>query len=109
MYLFLPMFVNGSANYWIFSALLFYGVLDVFIKYNNDCYTTISEVLLNALYGLFISGAFLMAMYAGNASKYLFFNEMNTGTDTCSRPANQQFKCKAYKNGELLGTTNQAM
>jgi hypothetical protein len=103
MYLFLPMFINKSANYWIFSALIGYGLLDVLIKYNNQCYSGISEILLNSLYGLTIGASIVMLMYAGNASKYLFFNEMNTGESTCSRPANQQFKCKAYKNGELLG------
>jgi len=105
MYLFLPMFINGHANYWIFSALLAYGFLDIFVKFNNKCYSGASEVLLNSLFGLVMAAAFVMAMYAGNASKYLFFNEMNTGTDTCSRPANQQFKCKVYKNGELVGNT----
>lgn len=104
MYLFLPMFINNAANWWIFSLLVGYGFLDVFIKYQHQCYTGVSEILLNALYGLTISTCFILAMYAGGASKYLFFNEMNTGTDTCSKPANQQFKCKAYKNGELLGT-----
>lgn len=104
MYLFLPMFINNAANWWIFSLLLGYGILDVFIKYQHQCYTGISEILLNALYGLTISSVFIIAMYSGGASKYLFFNEMNTGTDTCSKPANQQFKCKAYKNGELLGS-----
>lgn len=106
MYLFLPMFINGHANFWIFSALLSYGFLDVFIKLKNGCYVKLSEVLLNALCGLTISAGFVMLMYAGNSQKYLFFNEMNTGTETCSRPSNQQFKCKVYKNGELVGNTS---
>lgn len=107
MYLFLPMFLNNAANWWIFSAFVAYAILDMFIRSAYGCYSAanmISEILLNIICGCGLSAGIVMAMYAGGSSKFLFFNEMNTGTDTCSRPANQQFKCKAYKNGELLGT-----
>lgn len=104
MYLFLPMFINGAYNWWIFSALVCYSIIDFLVRRSYSCYTSTSEILLNIICGGGLAAAIIMAMYAGGSAKFLFFNEMNTGTDTCSRPANQQFKCKAYKNGELLGS-----
>lgn len=104
-YLFLPMFLNGYANYWIFSLILFYGIVDFFIKYNYNCIKSTSDILINLVYGLLMGTIFIISMYSGGSQDYLFFNEMNTGVDTCSKPKNQQFKCKVYKNGELIGTT----
>lgn len=111
MYLFLPMFLNNAANWWIFSAFVMYFILDFVIRYSYGCYgginqyaNKITEILINIISGLGLAAGIVMSMYAGGSSKFLFFNEMNTGTETCSRPANQQFKCKAYKNGELLGS-----
>jgi len=104
MYLFLPMFINGAYNWSIFAALICYAILDFVVRKSYSCYTSSSEIILNIICGAGIASTIIMAMYAGGSSKFLFFNEMNTGTDTCSRPANQQFKCKAYKNGELLGS-----
>ena len=107
-YLFLPMFINGYANFSIFSVLILYGLLDIFIKYYNSCYKSISynELIFNFLGGSILAIAFVMSLYQGGSSKYLFFNEMNTGADVCYAPSNQQFKCKVYKNGELVGNTS---
>lgn len=104
-YLFLPMFFNGYANYWIFSLLLFYGIVDFFVKINYNCMLSVSDIILNIIYGLFMGTVFVISMYSGGSQDYLFFNEMNTGANTCSKPKNQQFKCKVYKNGELIGST----
>lgn len=104
MYLSIPMFINGSVNYWIFSGLLVYFFADVFIKTYKGCIIKTSELILNILTGLASSAVIITLMYAGGSSKYLFFNETQSNKEVCSMPSKQTFKCQVYKNGELLGT-----
>jgi hypothetical protein len=103
MYLFIPMFANGSVNYWIFSSLLIYFLIDIFIKIYKGCIVKMSELFLNIVTGLASSAIIVTLMYAGNSSKYLFFNETQGNKDVCSMPKKQTFKCSVYKNGELIG------
>ena len=103
MYLCIPMFSNGSVNYWIFSGLIVYFFSDMFIKIYKGCLIKMSELFLNVLTGLASAALIVTLMYAGGSSKYLFFNETQSNKDVCSMPKNQTFKCNVYKNGELIG------
>ena len=38
----------------------------------------------------------------GNTS-ILFINELTSNKEVCTRPSKQQFKCKVYKDGTLIG------
>jgi len=103
MYISIPMFSNGSVNYWIFSGLLVYFLIDIFIKIYKNCIINMSELFLNILAGLASSAIIVTLMYAGGSGKYLFFNEIQSNKQVCSMPKTQTFKCNVYKNGELIG------
>jgi len=103
MYLLYPMFVNGSINFWLFSGLIVYFLVDIFIKTTKNCKIEFGDMFLNILAGLIISAAIVVLMYSGGSSKYLFFNETQSNKDICTMPTNQTFKCNVYKNGELIG------
>lgn len=103
MYLSLPMFINNSVNYWVFSGLIIYFFLDIFIKMYKGCVIKAGELILNILTGLVSSAVIVMSMYGGGSSKYLFFNETQSSKEVCTMPKNQTFKCNVYKNGELIG------
>lgn len=103
MYLSIPMFSNGSVNYWIFTGLIFYFFADIFIKLYKGCIIKPSALFLNVLLGLTSAAFIVIMMYAGGSSKYLFFNEIQSNKQICSMPKKQTFKCNVYKNGELIG------
>ena len=103
MYLSLPMFMNQDPNFWVFISLLIYFFLDIFIKLYKKCVIKMSDLFLNILSGLTLSGLIVSAMYAGGSGNFLFFNEISSNMDKCSMPNKQTFKCSVYKNGELLG------
>jgi hypothetical protein len=103
MYLCIPMFSNGSVNFWVFSGLIVYFFLDVFIKIYKGCVIKMSDLFLNILTGIASAALIVTSMYAGGSSKYLFFNETQSNKQVCSMPKNQTFKCNVYKNGELIG------
>ena len=103
VYLCLPMFANSDPNFWIFSGLLFYFLLDLFIKYSTKCVTKLSELVMNIFGGAMVASIVVILMYVGGSGKYLFFNEVSSNTDICYKPSNQTFKCSVFKNGELVG------
>ena len=49
MYLSLPMFSNGAPNFWVFSSLISYFLIDVFIKIYKNCVVKMSDLFLNVL------------------------------------------------------------
>jgi len=103
MYLSFPMFSNGAPNFWVFSVLLVYFFLDLFIKIYKNCIVKMGDLFLNILLGLASSALIVSLMYAGGSGKYLFFNEVSSNKEICSQPKKQTFKCSLYKNGELVG------
>jgi hypothetical protein len=103
MYLSIPMFSNGIVNYWIFSGLIFYFFLDIFIKSYKKCIINPGYLFLNVLLGAASSALIVTLMYFGGSGKYLFFNEIQSSKQMCNMPKNQTFKCHVYKNGELIG------
>jgi hypothetical protein len=103
MYVSLPMFVNGAANYWIFSTLLVYFIIDICIKIYKKCLIKTSDIFVNILSGITLGAIIVSAMYAGGSGQYLFFNEISSNKEICSMPSKQTFKCSVFKNGELIG------
>jgi hypothetical protein len=112
MYLFLPMFLNDNANYFVFSILVAYFFLDIFVKTFKKCITSFTDLILNILLGFSIGAGIVSLMYAGGSGQYLFFdsssptaiNNSSNGVK-CNMPSKQTFKCAVYKNGQLVNST----
>lgn len=103
MYISLPMFSNGAPNFWVFSGLLVYFFLDMFIKIYKNCVIKTGDLFLNVLLGLSSSALIVTLMYAGGSGKFLFFNEVSSNKEMCYQPKEQTFKCEMYKDGTLVG------
>ena len=103
MYLCIPMFASGAPNFWIFSALMVYFFLDLYIKFYKKCIIKLGDLFLNILIGLVTAALIISLMYSGGSGKYLFFNEVSSGKDICYQPSKQTFKCQMYKDGALVG------
>ena len=53
---------------------------------------------------MFLGGVIAgLIMYGTNLKTYLYINEVNTNKEVCSMPSNQQFKCRVFKDGTLIG------
>lgn len=102
MYLSLPMFSNGAPNFWIFTSLVFYFIIDIFIKNYKNCITQMSDLFLNILLGIASAALIVTLMYSGGSGKFLFFNEISSNKEICYQPKEQTFRCSLYKNGELI-------
>ena len=104
MYLSLPMFANDSVNFWVFSGILVYFSMDMFIKIYKGCILKKGDLFLNVLLGVFSSALIVSLMWTGGSSKYLFFNEVSSNKEICSQPKEQTFKCSVFKDGTLVGS-----
>ena len=102
MYLSIPMFSNGSVNFWVFISLITYFFLDMFIKVNKKCIIKMSDLFLNVLLGAASAVLIVTLMYLGGSGKYLFFNEVSSNKEMCYQPSTQTFKCSVFKDGTLI-------
>ncbi len=105
MYLCIPMFQNGSVNWIIFSALVFYIFLDIGIKAYEGCLSlgkNAGDIFVDMLGGMSFGVLVSTIMYVTGNGKYMFFNETSSDKEVCSMPTKQTFKCAVYKNGELV-------
>jgi hypothetical protein len=107
VYICTPMFMNQEMNYFVLSGILFYLLLNTWIRSSKKCFMNLTDIFLNFVAGLFSGAIAVSVMYAANISKYLFFNELSSSKEVCSQPKKQTFRCAVYKNGEVIGTVNQ--
>lgn len=112
MYISLPMFMNNNINYFVFSILIVYFFMDVFIKVFKKCITSYQDLVVNILFGLSLGATIVSLMYIGGSGQYLFFDGSSssfisneTNGIKCNMPTKQTFKCSVYKNGQLVNTT----
>jgi hypothetical protein len=103
MYFSIPMFSNGAPNFWIFTSLISYFLVDMFIKIYKNCIVKMGDLFLNVLMGLASGALIVTLMYVGGSGKYLFFNEVSSNKDICYQPKEQTFKCQMFKDGTLVG------
>jgi hypothetical protein len=99
-YLGVPMFIHNNINITVILALVSYLIVDVLMKIK--C-ITINGILLNFLGGFVVAGIIITGMNAGGSDRFLFFNETSSTKEICTQPKKQTFRCKVYKNGELIG------
>jgi hypothetical protein len=107
VYICTPMFMNQEMNYFVLSGILFYLLLNTWIRSSKQCFMNMTDIFLNLVGGLFTGAIAVSIMYTANVSKYLFFNELSSNKEVCSQPKKQTFRCAVYKNGEVIGTVNQ--
>jgi hypothetical protein len=112
MYFLMPMIMLSSQsntnaiNYGVLAFFITYIALDLSIKKSLSC---IPALFSNLVIGDILSGVFLgsiisgLIMYGTTLKSYLYINEINSNKEVCSMPSKQQFKCRVFKNGELVG------
>ncbi len=112
MYFLMPMILLSNQsntnvmNYGVLAFFIAYIALDLFIKKSLSCIPAFFSTLVvgDILSGLFLGGIVSgTIMYGTTLKGYLYINEINSNKEVCSMPSKQQFKCKIFKNGELVG------
>ena len=112
MYFLMPMIMisqqsnTNAINYGVLAFFIAYIALDLFIKKSLSCIPAFFSKLVigDGLSGVFLGGIISgLIMYGSTLKSYLYINEINSNKEVCSMPSKQQFKCRVFKNGELVG------
>jgi hypothetical protein len=102
-YLILPMFFNKTMNYAVIVALLCLFGLDARTKVASLC-TPTAGVVLGGLLGFMMGAAWFTLFHASGLDSLLYFNTYSSNKVFCEKPAKQTFKCRVYKNGQLVSS-----
>jgi hypothetical protein len=112
MYFLMPMFMAGGSQINFGLLLMFFAaiVYDGCIKTSSACVSDDEhsrKEMVKAFAGDTVGGAGLGAaitaiVFHSGIKGTLFLHDVNTDGETCSVPTQQQFKCRMYKNGQLV-------
>jgi hypothetical protein len=97
----------NSINYILVLFFMCYIFLDLAIKKQIGCIQHISyaSVAGNLFSGTLLGSGLSALLYTSPIRNLLYVGEVNSDKEVCSVPSQQKFKCRVYKNGELVGST----
>ena len=101
-YLIMPMQTYNSYNSILLGIIITFFCVNALSKVMNGC-TSMVGIMISLVIGFIIGFAWYSVVLTSNP-KLLFFSSEG-GDPICSRPSKQTFKCKVYKNGEVIHTT----
>ena len=101
-YLIMPMQTYNSYNVVLLTIIAAFFGINAISKVLHGC-TTLVGILISVVIGFLIGFAWYSIVLTSNP-KLLFFGA-DGGEPICSRPSKQTFKCKVYKNGEVIHST----
>jgi hypothetical protein len=101
-YLYMPMQYISGMNYPVILFITGLLVLDAGTKITGGC-TTFGGVALGTLVGFILGLLWFIAFYSTGHEDLLYFNAEPSNNVICSRPSKQSFKCKVFKNGQIIG------
>lgn len=101
-YLYMPMQYISGINYPVLIFITSLLVLDAGTKMTGGC-TTFGGVMLGSLIGFVLGLLWFIAFYSTGHEDLLFFNAEPSNNVICSRPKKQTFRCKIFRNGEVIG------
>lgn len=100
-YLLFPMYDTKQVNPLLVTILALFLVIDATSKVKNRC-TNKMGVALGALLGTLMGYVWYAIFKYTNNESLLYYNHLQSNNVQCSRPSKQTFKCRVYKNGELI-------
>lgn len=115
-YLVLPMMQKYGEvkNPFLVLAFLFFGAVDVFFLVKHNCailntgmgyvFNAVVPILAGYIFGFIIAQIYVLVLTNTNNGNLLYYSSDKGGAlDTkCNMANGNKFKCKVYKNGELL-------
>ena len=101
IYIVLPMILINMVNYPLLIVLLLLYIIDCVVKFTNGCVKPIG-ILMGSFLGLFYGIAWFLIIKSSGNTDMLYYSDLISNKIACSKPTKQKFKCRVYKNGELI-------
>jgi uncharacterized membrane-anchored protein len=90
-----------SINYPLLVFLLSVTAINGVTELNQKC-SDIMGLVLGLLVGIIFGIIYYTFLYMAAKEKYVYFADTVSNNVQCGKPANQQFKCQVYQNGEVI-------
>lgn len=104
-YLLFPMSDSKKINPIILSLLVACYLVSSYHKITADnpqCKTNAKDVILVGLIGLAVGYFWYKILKKSGNNRLYYYSEFLSNNVVCSKPEKTQFKCRVYKNGELI-------
>jgi hypothetical protein len=101
IYLFIPMYLNRVVNYPLIISILSIFVIDALSRLKGNC-TNAQGIILGGVLGVLLGAIWYQLLAITDNKRLLYYDEYISNKVACSRPEKSTYKCKVYKNGELL-------
>jgi hypothetical protein len=104
IYVFLPMFITNQTNWGLIIFFLSLFCSDAYFSIQSGCYKDGWGPAIGAIIGIICGIMWFELFYQTQLSELLYFNDLTSNKESCSRPQKQNFKCSVFKDGKLVGT-----
>jgi len=96
---------GDKMNYYVLFFFIPFILFDLIMKKGLLCIESLWSMIvwMDLLSGLMLGALIAFITYGTSLRNLLFINL--SSSNVCSKPANQQMRCRIYKNGELVGST----
>ena len=104
-YLFFPMSDSKKINPIIISILGLSYLVSGYHKITTStdaCKTSSKDIILVGLIGLAVGYFWYKILKKSGNNRLYYYSEFLSNNVVCNKPEKTQFKCKVYKNGELI-------
>lgn len=104
-YLLFPMSDSKKINPIIISLLVTCYLVSSYHKItieNENCRAKAKDVILIGLIGLAVGYFWYKILKKSGNNRLYYYSEFLSNNVVCSKPEKTQFKCRVYKNGELI-------
>ena len=101
-YVLLPMMAYGTVNYPFLLSILSLFAIDSYTKVLKRCSNWLGPTVGGVVGGM-AGGIWYAIFRAAGYPSLLYFNDYSSNRVFCKKPSKQSFKCRVYKNGELIG------
>ena len=100
-YLIYPMIKNDQQNYQLLSFLIATTCINAVVEWSQKC-GNIYEILGSIAIGASLGALYYFLLNLSNNSNLVYFSDTISNNVQCTRPSNQNFKCKVYKGGNTI-------
>ena len=103
VYMITSMAIYNVFNIPLIIILLVFSIIDLIVRYKMGCADAMTIMLGSVIGGAFAVVWAYILKESGNKS-LLYYDDLVSNKQSCSRASNEQFKCAVYKNGEVIKT-----
>jgi len=103
VYVMLPMIMYNVFNAQLIVLLAFIIIVDILIRSFQMKCISMTNIFFGFIIGGLIAVLWVFMLKQSGQTKLLFYDEILSNRETCSRPSTDKFTCDVYQYGKIIG------